>query len=850
MSSKEASARLIINTMLEQSWRRLVDTEQWSATVVVESNVSLQSLWDDFEHTSQGFIDYLLVDDDGFPLCVLEAKSSDKDPLIWKEQARRYALAKNIRFIILSNGKKHYFRDRQSGNPQIIFHFPRMEEMLTYKEESSTTTIKDLVDMTIGADFLAKLKKPDYVTNPDYVSEITRWDFCRMHKLRFMRRYQVEAIQSIQRWIKDGKQRFLFEMATGTGKTLTSAGIINLFLKSWSAKRVLFLVDRVELENQAWKSFVENLGTDYRCVIFKKNRDDRKQAEIVVSTIQTFAYNNKYKELFSPYDFGLIISDESHRSISGTNRAVFEYFVWYKLGLTATPKDYLKKVDQEILTQDDPRELERRELLDTYTIFGCESGEPTYRYSLSDGVNDVDGPFLVNPITIDCRTEITTELLRKEWYKVEFTDENGDEVEKIYWGRHFERTFFSEETNHAMMKAFMDNALRDPISGEIGKTIIFAVSRRHAGKLAQLLNEFAHEMYPWKYSSDFAMQITSDVVDAQQFTINFANNKLSGHTNFLPDYDSSKTRICVTVGMMTTGYDCEDILNLCLCRPIFSPTDFVQIKGRGTRICDFRHEDQKVSKKELSFKMFDYFANCEYFEKEYNYDQQLALPKIPNGQEMVSEWDDGAEGTQKKTIRWAFENQEDDVVVMMQETIIWVDGMKIDRELYAQSFEKDIKVQLNLDEKLQALAEAYDELGLEQYARDFVLDKPNEYYTIEKLNQSYGFERILWLGEMMMKALWLINRFKSKQDMIDDAWDNFTHTYERPCFTWPEAKQMFRQYCVDNGFRNAVDSGNSQYFATKPSYLKAIKEVWWECLTIIKSYVTVENPRLLQLSYR
>jgi hypothetical protein len=69
--------------------------------------------------------------------------------------------------------------------------------------------------------------------------------------------------------------------------------------------------------------------------------------------------------------------------------------------------------------------------------------------------------------------------------------------------------------------------------------------------------------------------------------------------------------------------------------------------------------------------------------------------------------------------------------------------MKIDRELYAQSFERDIKVQFGLDEKLQSLAETYDELGLEQYAREFVLDKPNEYYTVEKLNKSYGFERIL-----------------------------------------------------------------------------------------------------------
>ena len=83
----------------------------------------------------------------------------------------------------------------------------------------------------------------------------------------------------------------------------------------------------------------------------------------------------------------LLISDESHRLLGGGNsRALFEYFLGYKLGLTATPKDYLKNIDTE--NYDDPRELERRMLLDTYTTFGCESGVPTFRYTLADGARD------------------------------------------------------------------------------------------------------------------------------------------------------------------------------------------------------------------------------------------------------------------------------------------------------------------------------------------------------------------------------------------------------------------------------------------------------------------------------
>ena len=93
----------------------------------------------------------------------------------------------------------------------------------------------------------------------------------------------------------------------------------------------------------------------------------------------------------------------------------------------------------------------------------------------------------------------------------------------------------------------MDNALRDPITGEIGKGIIFCVSRKHAAKITQLLNVYADMMFPGKYCSDFAMQITSDVMNAQTYTINFQNNNLSGTTSFLEGYKSSKTRICVTV---------------------------------------------------------------------------------------------------------------------------------------------------------------------------------------------------------------------------------------------------------------------------------------------------------------
>ena len=134
------------------------------------------------------------------------------------------------------------------------------------------------------------------------------------------------------------------------------------------------------------------------------NRIGRRQNSCLNSPV---GQKNKYRKLFRPDHFDLVISDEAHRSLGARSRKVFEYFIGFKLGLTATPKDYLKSVDVEDISSSDPRQLEKRMMLDTYTTFGCESGEPTYRYSLEDGVKD---GYLVNPKVIDARTEITTEL--------------------------------------------------------------------------------------------------------------------------------------------------------------------------------------------------------------------------------------------------------------------------------------------------------------------------------------------------------------------------------------------------------------------------------------------------------
>ncbi|MCF6313225.1 MAG: DEAD/DEAH box helicase family protein [Verrucomicrobiales bacterium] len=448
MSAKEATARIKINHLLEAAGWRFFDDETGAANICLEPKVkvtsqALNELGENFEESSRGFIDFLLLDSKGFPLIVLEAKSESKSPLVGKEQARKYARSQNCRFIILSNGNLHYFWDLDRGNPYVITTFPTPLSVSTYAKTTPDT--QRLVDEKIDDDYITLTQRPGYASEAAWINESERPAFIEANKLRFLRPYQKKAVHALQSAVKNGGDRFLFEMATGTGKTLIAAAVIKLFLRSGNAQRVLFLVDRLELENQARDAFKFLLANDYQTIVYKENRDDWRRAEIVVTTVQSLLFNNKYQSLFSPTDFDLIISDEAHRSISGNARAVFEYFVGAKLGLTATPRDYLKRFNKDKPTTKDPREHERRLLLDTYRTFGCADSQPTFRYSLLDGVKD---GFLINPTVIDARTDITTELLSEEGFVVEFTDDDGEEQKETYQQREFEKRFFSDATNH------------------------------------------------------------------------------------------------------------------------------------------------------------------------------------------------------------------------------------------------------------------------------------------------------------------------------------------------------------------------------------------------------------------
>lgn len=842
MAAKEARARIKINKLLEEAGWRFLDHADGKANVVLENNVkislqALDELGENYEKTGNGFVDFVLLNEKGFPLIVLEAKAEDKNPLIGKEQARKYARSQNCRFVILSNGNLHYFWDLEGGNPYQITAFPSPESVEGYKR--IVPDRNRLIQERVAPDYIALTQYPRYADDPDYLDPGMHKVFFDKTGVRFLRPYQLQAVHAIQEAVQTGSERFLFEMATGTGKTLTSAAVIKLFLRSGNAQRALFLVDRLELEQQAEKAFKAYLKNDFTTVIYKENRDDWKKAEIVVTTVQSLLFNNKYRRLFSPTDFDLVISDEAHRSIGGNARAVFEYFVGYKLGLTATPKDYLKKFSED-KTGKDPRETERRLLLDTYRTFGCESGQPTFRYSLLDGVKD---GYLINPKLIDARTEITTQLLSDKGYAVLMTAEEGDESENAFYHRDFEKKFFSENTNAVFCKTFLENALHDPVTGEIGKSIVFAVSQNHAAKLTQLLNEMADRLYPGKYQSDFAMQVTSLIPGAQQMTVNFANNKLGGTGHFNPEYRTSKTRVCVTVGMMTTGYDCTDILNLCLMRPIFSPTDFIQIKGRGTRKHSFAEqaitpglkEDFKNEEKNTFF-LFDFFANAEYFEDKYDYGQILKLPPLSALTLTVT----GGGGSGTGTI----EVFNPDSIKVWQVKDIGPEGMKVDRMFFEKFEDKAIA-----HETVKRLMQEGNTRAAAEVVRREIFEQPHEYFNMEKLRKALHIDWRIDLTELLdyIFSSPKERRLPAKQELLEEEFAKFIADYkpgEEDDVT--ALRYYFMAYVTDGALRQIIDEKRFTDLNVNATFsmqdFKAVGQRWRERIPeYVKDYVPLNK---------
>jgi type I restriction enzyme R subunit len=415
--ANEAFSRVLIDKALEFSGWNLLDAHQ----VRFELN------------TATGRADYLLGGQRG-PLCVLEAKREDVDPYDAKEQARGYAENVKAPFIILSNGREHWFWNytRKDQDAYRIERLPSREDLGRLRLKNLQPP-RPLMSEPITPDYLKKFR-------PDLK----------------VRRYQIEAMDTVSRLFDEKAiRKFLLEMATGTGKTLLCAALIRRFLVTRNAERVLFIVDRIELAKQTLEDFNVVLA-EYKPVLYKTAR--RRPGEllgssVVVATLQSLMVDRRYREEFTPFHFDLVVNDEAHRSIYGDAREVVQFFQATRIGLTATPKAYLKNVNVEELQQENPKALEARLLRDTYNYFGCKPGFPTFRYDIIDAVKDPEGPFLCLPKIIDLRSDITTQALDESGWAVFI-----NEQEENFKIQDLEKKIFTPARNRVICEAFLKEA--------------------------------------------------------------------------------------------------------------------------------------------------------------------------------------------------------------------------------------------------------------------------------------------------------------------------------------------------------------------------------------------------------
>jgi type I restriction enzyme R subunit len=678
----EAFSRVLIDKALEASgWDLLTKQVRFELT------------------TSTGRADYVLSGKYG-PLCVIEAKAEQVDPYDAKEQARGYAENINVPFIILSNGREHWFWNykRKDQDAYRIERLPSLEDLERLR----------LKNLQPPRPLMSEVVKPDYLQR--FKHDMT------------LHGYQIIALDTVSRLYDVEKRRkFLLEMATGTGKTLQCATLIRRFLATRNAERVLFIVDRIELARQTLEEFNIFLA-EYKPVLYRTARrrpGELMGSSVVVATLQSLMVDRRYREEFTPFHFDLVVNDEAHRSIYGDAREVVQFFQATRVGLTATPKAYLKNVNVEQLRQENPKALEARMLRDTYQYFGCEPGFPTYRYDVIDAVKDPEGPFLCLPKIFDLRSDITTQALDESGWCVTI-----DEQEENYKIQDLERKIFTPARNQVMCETFLKEAQRDP-AGIIGKSLIFAVNQDHATTLTKIFNA----MQP-----GIAMTITSRIPDSSHLAKEFRDGKRT-------------ERIAVSVDMLSTGYNCRDLLNIGLMRPIFSPTEYIQIKGRGTRLFTFKMGNTSYEKK--NFFMLDFCAVAEYFEEKYDYSIPLAIPREPRPKgPKPHPGGSGGTTTDGGTIvdpPWPPYGSREipiwegkDELVMREVVEVGPDGEKVDLMTFRGSYEKDLKDFVKKTPVLKEAIEAEDDDAIEVIMNERFYHKPKMFYSPDKLIISYG----------------------------------------------------------------------------------------------------------------
>lgn len=401
-------------------------------------------------------VDYALLDDNGSPLAVIEAKKTAKDAESGRTQAAAYAdqLEKETGqrpIIFYTNGfETRIWNDALNQPPRRVFGFYSKDSLqyLIFQRNNRKSLTETAPDPNIAG-----------------------------------RIYQIEAIKRVAESFENGKRKALLVQATGTGKTRVAVSLCELLYRARWAKRILFLCDRRELRKQADDVFKEFLPAEPRTIVSAATSEDRdKRIYLATYPAMMQSYEN-----FDVGFFDLIIADESHRSIYNRYRDLFLYFDCPQIGLTATPVNFIAR--------------------NTYELFDCAGGDPTANFDYTEAVNH-QPPYLVPFEVTDATTDFMrrgikyTQLNAEQREQLEETEEDAESVD--YEPEQLNRLVYNRPTNEFILKHLMENGIREKSGQYVGKTIIFARSHDHAVYLQGIFDR----LYP-QYGGGFCRVIDS-----------------------------------------------------------------------------------------------------------------------------------------------------------------------------------------------------------------------------------------------------------------------------------------------------------------------------------------------------
>jgi len=551
LKTEQQTRKEIIDNRLKQAGWNVGDLTQVieEFDIIVDADRVQEAVT---KYAGHQYSDYVLLGKDGKPLAVVEAKKTAVDAAIGREQAKQYChnilntLGGELPFCFYTNGHDIFFWDLDNYPPKKVHGFPSRDDLERYHyiRKSRKALEGELINTKIAG-----------------------------------RDYQIRSIRAVMEAIEKKKKKFLLVMATGTGKTRVCIALVDALMRAGWAERVLFLVDRIALQNQTLDAFKEYLPNEPRWPkpFEKEIATDRR---IYVSTYPSMLnIIRDEKKTLSPHFFDLIVVDESHRSIYNTYQEILEYFNTITLGLTATPTDVIDH--------------------NTFQLFECEEGVPTYAYSYDEAINHIP-PYLSDFRVMKIKTKFQEEGINKRTISLEDQQHlilEGKEIEEInYEGTEIEKKVINRGTNALIVREFMEECIKDANGVLPGKTIFFCMTKAHARRMEEIFDS----LYP-EYKGELAKVIVSE------------DPRVYGKGGLLHQFtNNDMPRVALSVDMLDTGIDIREITNLVFAKPVYSYTKFWQMIGRGTRLLEPQKIKPWCTQKD-SFLILDCWDNFEYF---------------------------------------------------------------------------------------------------------------------------------------------------------------------------------------------------------------------------------------------